>query len=270
MANHRTTDQIQAQARGPAAGAVQPDTEAHQIIADEERLYGRVQARIAMGEEEVGERVNASDFDRELIALRDQIAEAKPEDLPPLVEQMTRLAAIRSRLGGSRSLPVDVKSPYFAHMALREGQHSRDVLVGKRGFIDRKHNVQIVDWRNAPISRIYYRYEEGDDYEEEIAGRRVDGVVSVRRNISIFGGKLRRIGAPQGTFVRDVRNVWHQAVGQAAPVLRGGQGKAARVPRAQLPAKGAGNKGRGQGGRGKRGGRGGGRPGCGMYGGHRR
>ena len=214
---------------------VQPGTEPAAIIADEERLYGRVQARVAMGEDDLGDRVVADDIDRELIDLRDMIAEAKPEDLPPLVEQMTRMAALRARLGGSRSLPVDVQSPYFAHMVLREGGKSRDVLVGKRGFIDRKSNVQIVDWRNAPISRIYYRYEEGDDYEEEIAGRRTDGVVAVRRNISIFGGKLRRIGAPQGTFIRDARNVWHEAVGQAAPVLRGGQGKAVRVPRAPRP-----------------------------------
>lgn len=226
---------------------VQPGTDAADIIAEEERLYGRVQARVAMGEEEVADRVGADDIDRELVDLRDMIAEAKPEDLPPLVEQMTRLAALRGRLGGSRNLPVDVQSPYFAHMVLGEGAKNRDVLVGKRGFIDRKSNVQIVDWRNAPISRIYYRYEEGDDYEEEIAGRRVDGVVRVRRNVSIFGGKLRRIGAPQGTFIRDARNVWHQAVGQAAPVLRGGQGKAVRVPRAShLPDRGdAGERGRG-------------------------
>ena len=26
--------------------------------------------------------------------------------------------------------------------------------------------VQIVDWRNAPVSRLFYRYEEGDAYEE--------------------------------------------------------------------------------------------------------
>ncbi len=221
---------------------VQPETEAAAIIADEERLYGRVQARIAMGTEDTAERVGADDIDRELIELRDMIAEAKPEDLAPLVEQMTRLAALRARLGGSRSLPVDVKSPYFAHMVLREGDRARDVLVGKRGFIDRQSNVQIVDWRNAPISRIYYRYEEGDDYEEEIAGRRVDGLVAVRRNISIFGGKLRRIGAPQGTFIRDARNVWHAAVGQAAPVLRGGQGKATRVPLAEPPRAGSGRR----------------------------
>jgi DNA helicase II / ATP-dependent DNA helicase PcrA len=217
---------------------VQPGTQAAEIIAEEERLHGRVQARVAVGEEESIERVGVDEFDRELLQLRDMIAEAKPEDLAPLVEQMTRLAAIRGRLGGSRSLPVDVQSPYFAHMALRDEGKRRDVLIGKRGFIDRKSNVQIVDWRNAPVSRIYYRYEEGDDYEEDIAGRRTTGVVDVRRNVSIAGGRLRRIGAPQGTFIRDARNVWHQAVGQAAPVLRGGQGKASRMPRPQPPARG--------------------------------
>jgi len=198
-----------------------------QIIAEEERLYGQVQARVALGDED-GDRptIGASDLDVDL--LRDQIAEARAEDLPPLIEQMTRLAALKSRLGGGKSLPVDIASPYFAHMRLREHGKSRDVMIGKRGFIDRQSNVQIVDWRNAPVSRIYYRYEEGDDYEEEIAGRRVDGVVEARRNISIARGTLRRIGAPQGTFMRDSRGAWVQAVGQIAPVLHGGMGKAAR------------------------------------------
>src|SRR5262245_62417187 len=154
------------------------DSLAARIIAEEERLYGQVQARVAMGEDE-DERpqIGQSDLDADLLSLRDQIAEARPEDLPPLIEQMTRLAALKARLGGGRQLPVDITSPYFAHMRLREQDKSRDVLVGKRGFIDRSSNVQIVDWRNAPVSRIYYRYEEGDDYEEEIAGRRLEGMV---------------------------------------------------------------------------------------------
>ncbi len=199
------------------------------VIAEEERLYGQVQARVAMGEEGEGRpKVGASDLDSDLLSLRDQISEARAEDLPPLVEQMTRLAALKARLGGGRSLPVDITSPYFAHLRLRESGKIRDVLVGKRGFIDREANVQIVDWRNAPVSRIYYRYEEGDDYEEEIAGRRVEGVVDARRNVSIAKGNLRRIGAPQGTYLKDSRGNWIEAVGQLAPVLHGGMGKASR------------------------------------------
>lgn len=215
---------------------VQPQTEAAAIIESEERLLAKVEARVAMGPNAGaaarGSQVVAQDYDRELIELRDAVAEAKPEDLAPLVEQMSRLAAIRSRLGGSRSLPVDLSSPYFAHMVLLEGESRREVLVGKRGFIDRKHGIQIVDWRNAPISQVYYRYEEGDDFEEDVGdGRLLEGVVEVRRNVSISGGKLRRIGAPQGTFVRDVRGQWHRAVGEATPTLEGGQGQAARAPK---------------------------------------
>jgi len=200
------------------------------IIAEEERLFGQVQARIALGDEDETPKISmgTEDIDRDLLSLRDQIAEAKPEDLAPLVEQMTRVAALRGRLGGSRSLPADINSPYFAHMRLKVDGKARDVLVGKRGFIDRSSNVQIVDWRNAPVSRIYYRYEEGDDYEEEIAGKRVEGVVEARRNVSIANAKLRRIGAPQGTFLKSAAGHWIQAVGQLQPVLHGGMGKAAR------------------------------------------
>src|SRR5512139_2589299 len=208
---------------------VEKNSPAATVIAEEERLYGQVQARVAMGEEDEGrEKIGASDLDKDLLSLRDQISEARAEDLPPLVEQMTRLAALKARLGGGRSLPVDITSPYFAHIRLKENGKSRDVLVGKRGFIDREANVQIVDWRNAPISRIYYRYEEGDDYEEEIAGRKVDGFVEARRNISIAKGNLRRIGTPQGTYLKSASGNWVQAVGQIAPVLHGGMGKAAR------------------------------------------
>jgi DNA helicase-2/ATP-dependent DNA helicase PcrA len=205
-------------------------TPAASVIAEEERLFGQVQARVAMGEEAEDGRphVGSSDLDQDLLSLRDQIAEARAEDLPPLVEQMTRLAALKARLGGGRQLPVDITSPYFAHMRLREQDKSRDVMIGKRGFIDRSSNVQIVDWRNAPVSRIYYRYEEGDDYEEEIAGRRVVGMVEARRNVSISKGNLRRIGTPQGTYLKDSRGAWVQAVGQLTPVLHGGMGKAAR------------------------------------------
>ncbi len=210
---------------------VPDDSDDATLIAEEERILARVQARAALGDQHRGPRMVGSDIDQQLIDLRDQISEARAEDLAPLVEQMTRLAALRSRLGGSRTLPIDEKSPYFAHMVLAENGTSRDVLVGKRGFIDRTHNIQIVDWRNAPISQIYYRYEQGDDYDEEIAGRSMEGLVEIRRNVSIASGRLRRIGAPQGTYVRDARNVWHRAVGQAAPVLQGGSGKAARAGR---------------------------------------
>jgi DNA helicase-2/ATP-dependent DNA helicase PcrA len=216
---------------------VEPHTAGAGIIEEEERILGGVLGRVgAPVEEEPG--APLADYDRELIELRDAIAEAKPEDLAPLVEQMARLSAIAARRGRSRSLPIDPMSPYFAHLRLREGSRERDVLVGKRGLVERGA-VPIVDWRNAPVSKIYYRYDEGDDYDEVEGGTRLAGVVAARRNVSIASGRLRRIGCPPGTFVRDAHGVWHEAEGQIRPTLQGGQGTAARPPRPAPPAKGA-------------------------------
>jgi DNA helicase-2/ATP-dependent DNA helicase PcrA len=220
---------------------VEPRTEGAGIIEEEERILGGVLGRLAApADPEAGRPSDqpATDYDRELIELRDAIAEAKPEDLAPLVEQMARLQAIAARRGRSRTLPIDSGSPYFAHLRLKELRASaageagreRDVLIGKRGLVERGA-IPIVDWRNAPVSKIYYRYEEGDDYDEVEGPTRLEGVVTARRNVSIAAGRLRRIGCPAGTFVRDAHGVWHEAEGQLRPTLQGGQGTAARPPR---------------------------------------
>lgn len=211
-----------------------------ELIAEEEALHHQVKARVLEGSVKKADVLVAGDLDRDLIELRDLIAEARPEDLPPLVEQMTRLAALRSRLGKGKDLPVDVASPYFAHMVLQEGsadkRKTRDVLIGKRGFIDRGSNIQIVDWRNAPISQVYYRYDEGDDYDEEVGNLTLSGEVVLKRNVSIQRGTLRRIGTADGTFVLDRNGDWHEASGSAAPTLQGGSGKASR-PKAPTVSK---------------------------------
>ncbi len=212
------------------------------IVEEEVTLHDQVQERVRKGATARVEHLDASGLDRDLIELRDAIAEAKPEDLAPLVEQMTRLAAIRGRLGKGKDLPIDMSSPYFAHMVLKEGKKTRDVLIGKRGFIDRQSNVQIVDWRNAPISQVYYRYDEGDDYDEEVQGLVLSGVVQLKRNVSIQRGSLRRIGTLQGTFIRDREDRWHEASGDSAPVLQGGSGKAVRAPKKPTVSKHDGKK----------------------------
>jgi DNA helicase-2/ATP-dependent DNA helicase PcrA len=179
-------------------------------------------------------------YDAELLELRDALAEAKPEDIPPLVEQMARVSALAASRRRDEKLPIDPASPYFGHLRLRDPEgrsppgappRVRDVLIGRRGFIDRGARVQIVDWRDAPVSQIYYRYDEGDDYDEVVDDRHLEGVVEVRRNVSIHEGALRRIGCPQGTYITDGDGNWYEAEGGAPPTLEGGQGKAARPPR---------------------------------------
>jgi DNA helicase-2/ATP-dependent DNA helicase PcrA len=188
--------------------------------------------------------VAEADYDRDLIELRDAIGEAKPEDIPPLVEQMARLAALAGRRRDGLHLPVDPASPYFAHLRLREPvgggeERVRDVLIGRRGLIDRDAGVQIVDWRDAPVSQLYYRYEEGDDYDEQVGKRHLEGVIEARRNVTIHDGALQRIGCPGGVFVAEPGGGWAEVSGASEPTLAGGQGQAARPPRPAPVPKGA-------------------------------
>ena len=57
------------------ANEVPKDSPGAKIIAEEERLYGQVQARVALGEEgDDRPQIGASDLDADLLSLRDQIA----------------------------------------------------------------------------------------------------------------------------------------------------------------------------------------------------
>ncbi|MBC8067068.1 MAG: AAA family ATPase, partial [Deltaproteobacteria bacterium] len=94
--------------------------------------------------------------------------------------------------------------------------------------------VTIVDWRNAPVSRLYYRYEEEDDYEEEFDERTLEGKILVRRSLAVQDSELRRVASPQGTFTLDSRDCFRETVGSAKPTLQGGAGTAVRVARNQL------------------------------------
>jgi DNA helicase-2/ATP-dependent DNA helicase PcrA len=140
-----------------------------------------------------------------LIELRDALAEAKPEDQGSILEQMHRIEALSKQRGKGDTPPVDRKSPYFGHLRLEENGKRRDVLIGARSFVEPGSGVQIVDWRNAPVSRLFYRYEEGDAYEERLGDKMVEGEVLARRTVAIVEADLRRVAAPQGTFSRDIR-----------------------------------------------------------------
>ncbi len=207
------------------------------IVDEETEVLARVQAHAQAGRRASVADGPRADYEADLVALRDQIAEEKPEDLASLVEQMTRVASLAAGRRGRAVIPIDVASPYFAHMRLRidDKPEPQEVLIGRRGLIDRAAGVQIVDWRDAPISQVYYRYDEGDDYEEKVGGTTLKGIVEARRNVTIAVGRLRRIGCPRGTFVSSLDGRWFELSGQGVALLEGGARTAARPPRPTGP-----------------------------------
>ena len=209
----------------PDAHTPLADAEMDETVAQEEKVLARVH-RTIRGKRPV-QRGRLIDYDAELIALRDQINEARLEDIPPLIEEMERLQQVAQRRAQVTEGTVDAMSPYFGRLVLEEEERKREILIGRSTYLDSKTGVRIVDWRDAPVSRVYYRYEEGDDYDEIFGDREVEGEVLVRRNLSITGGKLRRIGTPQGTFRRSRDGSWNR-VADHSTQLSGGQGAAMR------------------------------------------
>jgi DNA helicase-2/ATP-dependent DNA helicase PcrA len=209
----------------PDADAPLCDAEMDETVAQEEKVLARVQRTVQA--KRPTQRGRLIDYDAELIALRDQIREARLEDVPPLIEEMERLQQVAQRRAKVMEGAVDPTSPYFGRMVLEEEDRKREILIGRSTFLDNKTGVRIVDWRDAPVSRVYYRYEEGDDYDEIFGDREVEGEVLIRRNLSITGSKLRRIGTPQGTFRLGRDGSWTRVADQSTK-LAGGQGAAMR------------------------------------------
>lgn len=103
---------------------------------------------------------------------------------------------------------IDPKSPYFGHLQLEEEGQRRDVCIGKATAVDSRLPAHVVDWRHAPISRLYYEYEEGDDFCEEIAGREREGLVLGRRTVDIRGGVLQGAETPEVVVRRRAGDRW--------------------------------------------------------------
>jgi DNA helicase II / ATP-dependent DNA helicase PcrA len=204
---------------------VTADPDLERIVGDEEHCLGRVTHHLS--ETRDRPRRQDIDYDSQLLALRDEIAAARLEDVPPLLEQMERLQGLAARQREITTGHVDPRSPYFGRMILEESGRRREVLIGRSTYLDANAGVRIVDWRDAPVSRLFYRYAEGDDYEETFGERDVEGTVRVRRSLTINDGELRRIVCPQGTFVRRGHAAWQR--GGGGTKLTGGQGTALRA-----------------------------------------
>ena len=75
------------------------------------------------------------------------------------------------------------------------------MLIGRSTYLDSQAGIRIVDWRDAPVSRLFYRYDEGAEYDENFGGRDISGEIVTRRSVTIVDGALKRITCPSGTFV---------------------------------------------------------------------
>lgn len=198
--------------------------EPHPIVVEELEHLRRIRA--ALAEQPEGPAAGDEELLRELVQLQDDLRHAHPDDQPALSQQLEHLQArldqLRRGRGGEQ---VDPESPYFGHLCLHEDGRKSHIFIGRATRIG--DGLRIVDWRNAPVSRMFYRYEEGDEFEEELAGRLREGRVLARRTLHIDRGRLLRVGTQDRTWLRE-GETWLVRDTQAQR-LAGGQGASLRA-----------------------------------------
>ncbi|MFK7931722.1 MAG: UvrD-helicase domain-containing protein, partial [Myxococcota bacterium] len=161
-------------------------------LADHERLY----------EKQLSDQLRDLLEQRQL-ACSDAVQQAA---IDQGIDELERARAAHS--GAHRIRDLDPARPYFGHLTLSEEGRERQVLIAKGSAVDSRLPLNVVDWRNAPISRLYYEYEQGDEWCEEIAGREREGLIAARRTLEIHGGVLQGAETPTEVARKRAGGVW--------------------------------------------------------------
>ncbi|MDG2303491.1 MAG: AAA family ATPase [Candidatus Binatia bacterium] len=205
----------------------------HAIVKEELELLAQVRERLEARAARGDDNRNAAAERRihtELERIREVMRSGEEDkDRSSLLEQWHHQSALLEQLRSARAVqPVNPDVPYFGHLRLREEGREWDLCLGRTSCVE--GGLRIVDWRDAPIAKLFYTYRQGEDYEEEIADREREGEIVTRRMVAIERGELRRIQAPEGDFSQnpEVDGDWaHREL--AAPRLAGGESAALRV-----------------------------------------
>jgi DNA helicase IV len=191
------------------------------IVEEEEALLAAVQEALALRRRAGRD----GDLVGRLRELREEALESTSKDLPTVFQEMGVVRAVMERVRPD-ALP-EPAAPYFAHLRVREGAEERDYCLGRHTFVDREAGVRVVDWRYAPVAALFYRYREGEEFEEPFPGRVSTGVVAARRVVVVHRGRLARVSTDGATLARGPDGRWRAIRGDHA-ALGGGAGKAAR------------------------------------------
>ena len=117
--------------------------------------------------------------------------------LNPRIEEQLRL---RERV---RELLPQARTPYSVHLRVRGAAgRETDVLLGtasKSG--EAGEALAIIDWRSAPLAEVFFGFDEGEEYQVDVEGRPVEGVLLQKNVVAFEGGELAEIVTPRERLV---------------------------------------------------------------------
>ncbi|MDO8493819.1 MAG: AAA family ATPase [Deltaproteobacteria bacterium] len=155
-----------------------------------------------------------TDFDQDRMVARqltsELVAVRREEDKVALAsDEAVAHGLVKLRKGKKEGLEGLEEQPYFARVVTEEEGKEIEFRLSTESFPAQR----IVDWRKAPISKLYYDYKEGDEFSEEIQGRYREGRITLRRSYHGERELLNIIETSQGTLFRE-KNGWKLGHGE--------------------------------------------------------
>ncbi|MBX7137091.1 MAG: AAA family ATPase [Oligoflexia bacterium] len=125
-------------------------------------------------------------------------------------------ALAHKRDGDLKTIDRLIAQPYFARFVITDRSNPREQELEYKLGLAANPDCRIMDWRRAPVSKLYYEYKEGEEFDEEIQGRDRSGVIKLRHSVDIEGSALRKVSCRYGTFInKDGR--WEKRSSRAVP-----------------------------------------------------
>ena len=178
--------------------------EDRQLIDEEERLYDKTIEVLTDQLPDVrSKKIFSNLAARELTS--QVVNEWNFEERQPLVSDEAVAHKISDIRKESDSVIEELlEEPYFGRVVTSEEDG------GEVSFkIGKKSNIEsgIVDWRNGPISSLFFNYKQGEEFFETINERERSGRIKIRRTYKTAKGILIQISTPDGVF-RKTESGW--------------------------------------------------------------
>lgn len=179
------------------------------FIAAEERRLAEV--GVAVREQAADRRQQLEKFHHDLAALKTArlAAISWPEK-----NRLTERIRDKEAYDPAKYLPEfnQGHAPYFAGFTINDQDRQvgcQQYLLGKQNLFHGER-VLVVDWRQAAVSALYYEYEPGEEYEEELNGRDRRGILTEKRKYTIQHQELLRLES-------STKGVYEKHAGQWRP-----------------------------------------------------
>ena len=190
------------------------DQESKDAIQEEERVLAEVLTSLKAQLQDLSrrfdvERTRARELTSELVAAW------REEDKAMLAsDEAVAHALSHKQAGNIGTLEKLLQKPYFARFIVREYENGCPKDLEYKLGLAANPECRIVDWRKAPISKLYYNYKEGEEYCDQIQNRERSGVVILRHAVEITNGELVRLSCRHGTFTKK-NGHWERLSGPA-------------------------------------------------------